>query len=106
MTYSGADLLVPAGIKCDGTSRHKQKHIYIGRVMKFGLFLGIFMSLKQFNVDIFILWVLWRYVWCFNILLMFGVDTLWTPCLEDYTFFSHLNIYKNIYISSSKPKQK
>ena len=53
MTYSGADLLVPAGIKCDGTSRHKQKHIYIGRVMKFGLFLGIFMSLKQFNVDIF-----------------------------------------------------
>ena len=73
MTYSGADLLVPAGIKCDGTSRHKQKHIYIGRVMKFGLFLGIFMSLKQFNVDIFILWVLWRYVWCFNILLMFGI---------------------------------
>ena len=76
MIYSGADLLVPAGIKCDGTSRHKQKHIYIGRVMKFGLFLGIFMSLKQFNVDIFILWVLWRYVWCFNILLMFGVVCL------------------------------
>ena len=87
MTYSGADLLVPAGIKCDGTSRHKQEHIYIGRVMKFGLFLGIFMSLKTiqcrydciFGILSYIygfyggmfgilwgfvtyLWVLWRYV--------------------------------------------
>ena len=86
MTYSGADLLVPAGIKCDGTSRHKQKHIYIGRVMKFGLFLGIFMSLKQFNVDIFILWVLWRYVWCFNILLMVCL-VLWSGIFGIFYIF-------------------